>query len=187
MGTDVARGRSCPGIRRLLVYIMVAFSGSGPVPRRFWHLGAAAFLLTACATAPSAGSGDPSDAEAVDIGYGTVAKDQVVGSVSTLHGEDAQVGQFRTLADMLMRTPGVRVLDRPGVGLSVRIRTTNTSIVGGEEPLFVLDGMVIESTAGLAGLDPSTIRSITVLKDAGATAIYGSRGANGVILINTKR
>ena len=167
---------------------MIAFFGSGPVPRPPWLLAASAlFFLTACASAPSAGGGDPSDAEGVDIGYGKADPERVTGSVSTLKGEDVQMGQFRTLAEMLMRTPGVRVLDRPGGGISVRIRGTNTSILGGEEPLFVLDGMVIESADGLASIDPSTIGSITVLKDAGATAIYGSRGANGVILIKTKR
>ena len=167
---------------------MIAFFGSGPVPRPPWLPAAIVlFLLTACATAPSAGGGNPSDAEAVDIGYGKVDPEHVTGSVSTLKGEDAQMGQFRTLAEMLMRTPGVRVLDRPGGGISVRIRGTNTSVLGGEEPLFVLDGMVIESADGLASIDPNAIGSITVLKDAGATAIYGSRGANGVILIKTKR
>ena len=167
---------------------MNVFFGPGPVARPPWLLGAAAlFFLTACASAPSAGGGDPSDAEGVDIGYGKVNPEDVTGSVSTLKGEDAQMGQFRTLAEMLMRTPGVRVLDRPGGGISVRIRGTNTSVLGGEEPLFVLDGMVIESADGLASIDPNAIGSITVLKDAGATAIYGSRGANGVILIKTKR
>ncbi len=167
---------------------MIALFGSGPVARPPWLLAAAALcFLTACASAPSAGGGEPSDAEAVDIGYGKVDPDDVVGSVSTLKGEDARMGQFRTLAEMLMRTPGVRVLDRPGGGISVRIRGTNTSVLGGEEPLFVLDGMLIESADGLASIDPNAIGSITVLKDAGATAIYGSRGANGVILIKTKR
>jgi TonB-dependent SusC/RagA subfamily outer membrane receptor len=71
--------------------------------------------------------------------------------------------------------------------MSVRIRGSNTSILGGEEPLFVLDGMVYESADGLNSLDPNAIESISVLKDAGATAIYGSRGANGVIVIRTKR
>ena len=88
---------------------------------------------------------------------------------------------------MLSRVPGVRVIDRPGGGISVRIRGTN-SCLGGEEPLFVLDGMVIQSAgAGLSGINPNSIESITVLKNAGETAIYGSRGANGVILIKTKR
>ena len=70
--------------------------------------------------------------------------------------------------------------------MSVRIRGS-TSFTGGEEPLFVLDGMVLQSADGLRGLSPANVESITVLKDAGATAIYGSRGANGVILIKTKR
>ena len=167
---------------------MKAFFGSGPVPCSPWLLGATAlFLLTACATAPSAGGGEPSDAKNVDIGYGKVDQDHVVGSVSKPQGEDVQAGRFRTLAEMLARTPGVRVLEGPGGGMSVRIRGTNSSILGGEEPLFVLDGMIIQSADGLSSIDPNAIESITVLKDAGAAAIYGSRGANGVILIRTKR
>jgi TonB-dependent SusC/RagA subfamily outer membrane receptor len=59
--------------------------------------------------------------------------------------------------------------------------------MGGEEPLWVIDGMVVTTGGGIDGINPSTIESVTVLKDAGSTAIYGSRGANGVILIKTKK
>jgi TonB-dependent SusC/RagA subfamily outer membrane receptor len=79
------------------------------------------------------------------------------------------------------------VIRRPGGQISVRIRGPN-SLNAGQEPLFVVDGMVAPpGTTGLGDLDPSSVESITVLKDAGSTAIYGSRGANGVILIKTKR
>jgi len=71
-------------------------------------------------------------------------------------------------------------------GMTVRIRGA-TSFLGSEEPLFVIDGMVVQSADGaLDGINPNTIESITVLKNADETAIYGSRGANGVILIKTK-
>ena len=164
---------------------MKAFSGSGPVPYHPWLIGALALLfLTACATTRLAEEGKPSDAEAVDIGYGTVDKDHVTGSVSTVHTEDLQVVDSRTLADMLSRVPGVEVISLPGGGIGVRIRGAG-SFLGGAAPLYVVDGMVY--SWGLGGINPHDIESITVLKDAGATAIYGSRGANGVILIKTKR
>ena len=165
---------------------MRAFSGSGPVPYDPWLFGALALLfLTACATTPLAEEEQPSDAETVDIGYGTVDKDHVVGSVATFDTEDLPVLNSRTLVDMLTRLPGVQVTSQPGGGVSVRIRGAG-SFLGGGEALFVLDGMVLQSGSGLGGINPNNIESITVLKDAGATAIYGTRGANGVILIKTK-
>ncbi len=167
---------------------MKLFVGSGRVPHAPWLLGATALcFLAACATASSSGGGEPSDPEAIDIGYGEVEKDRMVGSVSTTRGDDAPTEQFRTLAEMLRRLPGVRVVEQPGGSLSVRIRGSNSSILGGEEPLFVVDGMMIQSADGMSSLDPNAIESISVLKDAGSTAIYGSRGANGVIVIRTKK
>ena len=143
---------------------MKAFSGSGPVPYQACLFGAIALLfLTACATTRLAEEEQPSD----------------------VHREDAQPVRFRTLAEMLSRVPGVRVIERPGGRISVRISGTS-SFIGGQDPLFILDGMVIQSADGLIGINPDTIESITVLKDASETAIYGSRGANGVILIKTK-
>jgi len=163
---------------------MKAFSWSRTVPCRPGLLGVLAlFSLTACATAGGAGEGNPSDVEGVNTGYGTVDRDHLVGSVSTVQGEDEQTERPRTLVEMLSRIPGVQVSTLQGDRISVRIRG-NSSFQGGQEPLYVLDGMVIQ---GLDGLNPSTIQSISVLKDADATAIYGSRGANGVILVKTKR
>jgi len=166
---------------------MNAVPGSGPVPYRLWLVGALALLpLTACATARPA-EGGSADPETVDIGYGEVDKDQLVGSVSTVRAEEEQAERFRTLAEMLSRVPGVRVTEGPGGRMSVRVRGTS-SFMSDQEPLFVIDGMAIQSGAeGLTGIDPNTIASITVLKDAGETAVYGVRGANGVILIKTKR
>lgn len=85
------------------------------------------------------------------------------------------------------RFPGVQVFQVPG-GIAVRIRGT-TSVTGSNEPLYVIDEMIIEPGPGgaLVGINPADIERIEVLKDAGSTAIYGSRGANGVILIRTKR
>ena len=163
---------------------MKAFSRSGPVSYHPSLLGALALLfLTACATTRVTEEEDPSDAETVDIGYGTVNKEHLVGSVTTVQGEDAHVAQPRTLAEMLSRVPGVQVSELSGGSISVRIRGAS-SFLGGKEPLYVFDGMVIHQ---ILGINPNDIESITVLKDAGATAIYWSRGANGVILIKTKR
>ena len=88
---------------------------------------------------------------------------------------------------MLSRIPGVWVTDQREDGIRVRIRGIS-SMVGGQEPLFVLDGMIVQFQGrDLDGVDTRSIESITVLKDAGETAFYGSRGANGVIVIWTKR
>jgi TonB-dependent SusC/RagA subfamily outer membrane receptor len=102
--------------------------------------------------------------------------------VVTVQGDVPEEGQGRTLAEMLYRVPGVQVSELSGGRLSVRVRGSN-SFLGGMEPLYVYNGMVIQA---LEGINPNTIESITVLKNADATAIYGSRGANGVILIKTK-
>ncbi|UCC24984.1 MAG: TonB-dependent receptor plug domain-containing protein [Gemmatimonadales bacterium] len=125
----------------------------------------------------------------VDIGYGEVGSDQVTGAVTAMHSDAMDGVQAPTLATMLSRLPGVTVVHSSKLygGLEVRIRGSSSSFQTSQEPLFVLDGMPIPSGDGqLFGIDPNTIETITVLKDAGATAIYGSRGANGVILIKTK-
>jgi len=165
-------------------------SASGLATPPIWFLGALVLLLLAgCATTRAAEEEDaPPEGETVDVGYGSVEKDRVVGSVSTIDAEDAQVVQPRTVADMLRgRVAGVQVTDLPGGGIRVRIRGTR-SFRGGNDPLYVIDGLVIQVADGaLYGINPHDIESISVLKDASATAIYGSRGSNGVILINTKR
>jgi TonB-dependent SusC/RagA subfamily outer membrane receptor len=143
----------------------------------------AVFFLASCVTTRGSDEGNPPDEEAVDIGYGTAEKEDLVGSVNVVQSEEDRTARTRTLAEMLMRVPGVQVQQLSGGTISVRIRGTN-SFQGGKEPLYVLDGVVIP---GVGGLSPFDIESITVLKDAGATAIYGSRGANGVILIKTKK
>ena len=146
--------------------------------------------LTSCATARVA-EGDPSPGvETVDIGYGSVDRDQITGSASAVHSEDMEDRQPQTLMEMLIRIPGVRVMEMGDLwrGVSVRVRGSNNSFQAGEEPLFILDGMPVSFTDGeLRSINPSFVESITVLKDAGATAIYGSRGANGVILIKSKK
>jgi TonB-dependent SusC/RagA subfamily outer membrane receptor len=91
------------------------------------------------------------------------------------------------IEEMLVNIPGVQVTALPGRGFSVRIRGAS-SFYGSTEPLFVLDGMPLNSGPnGLVGISPGDVRRIEVLKDAGSLAMYGVRGANGVILITTGR
>ena len=146
--------------------------------------------------------------EVVVVGYGTVRKSDLTGSVSTVKVEDRVARQSNTVDQLLQgRAAGVQVTQNgsaPGSGISVRIRGTN-SLRGNNEPLYVIDGVIISSAGedvspaggvgnsgqenqnGLNGINPRDIENIEVLKDASATAIYGSRGANGVVLITTKK
>ncbi|WP_345241799.1 TonB-dependent receptor [Nibrella saemangeumensis] len=146
--------------------------------------------------------------EVVVVGYGTVKKSDLTGAVSSIKADDIRSMPIVSLEQGLQgRAPGIQVTQAssaPGGGMSVRIRGGN-SINGGNEPLYVVDGFPIynnndESNPSggrlggfrttpnaLASLNPNDIESIEVLKDASATAIYGSRGANGVVLITTRR
>ena len=145
-------------------------------------------LLAGCASTRSAEDQETQEeGDEVDVAYGTIDKDHLVGSVSTVEGDEVE--HPKTLAEMLRgRVAGVQVTELPGGGIRVRIRG-NRSLIGGNEPLYVIDGQVIQPgpDGGLYGINPYDIESISVLKDAGATAAYGSRGSNGVVLIKTKR
>lgn len=127
--------------------------------------------------------------EIVAIGYGQQERRDVTGSVSSVSGEDLQQVS-NTSIDLGLQglSPGVYVQrgrTRPGdQAAQVRIRG-NRSISAGNEPLYVVDGVPI--TGGLQDINPQNVESIEVLKDASATAIYGARGANGVVLITTQR
>jgi TonB-linked SusC/RagA family outer membrane protein len=142
--------------------------------------------------------------ELVVVGYGAQKRKDITGAIASV--PKANLNQVTSSADNLLRgaIPGVVVTQssgRPGATSSVRIRGGN-SITAGNEPLYVVDGVLIyndnsNGTAGVAlsgagvnvlsTINPGDIESIEVLKDASATAIYGSRGANGVILITTKK
>jgi len=142
--------------------------------------------------------------ELVVVGYGTQKRKDITGSVASV--PKANLSQVTSSADNLLRgaVAGVVVTQssgRPGASSSVRIRGGN-SITAGNEPLYVVDGILIyndnsNSSAGVAfsgasvnvlsTINPADIESIEVLKDASATAIYGSRGANGVVIITTKK
>jgi TonB-linked SusC/RagA family outer membrane protein len=142
--------------------------------------------------------------ELVVVGYGSQKRKDITGSVASV--PKANLSQVTSSADNLLRgaISGVVVTQssgRPGASSSVRIRGGN-SITAGNEPLYVVDGILIyndnsNSSAGvsfagasvnvLSTINPADIESIEVLKDASATAIYGSRGANGVVIITTKK
>jgi TonB-linked SusC/RagA family outer membrane protein len=135
----------------------------------------------------------------VAIGYATVQKRDLTGAVASASGEDVVLKAAPTgaVSNALQgRAPGVQVVVNsgiPGAGASVRVRGT-ASITANSEPLYVVDGMPAMQGTGsdnptynpLNEIDPKEVESIQILKDASATAVYGSRGANGVILINTK-
>lgn len=131
----------------------------------------------------------------VVIGYGTVKKKDATGAVTTLKASEFNKGTVVTAENLLNgRVAGLTVntSGAPGSGSEIRIRG-GSSLFASNDPLIVIDGLPIEnssntgSTSILAGLNPSDIESFTVLKDASATAIYGSRASNGVIIITTKK
>ncbi len=132
----------------------------------------------------------------VVVGYGQVKKSDLTGAVSSISSKDIKALPIASIESAMQgRLPGVQVQTssgQPGSGISIRIRGAS-SIAGGNEPLFVIDGvpqfnsaLSSSSTNGLAAINPSDVESIEVLKDASATAIYGSRAANGVVMVTTK-
>ena len=128
--------------------------------------------------------------EVVAVGYGTMKKSDVTGSVSSVTPEKLVDRPVKNVGQALQnKVAGVQVIRQaagdPGGRPQIRIRGTN-SINTSSDPLFVVDGIVGVINA-LQNLDPSDIASMDILKDASATAIYGTRGANGVIIITTKR
>jgi TonB-linked SusC/RagA family outer membrane protein len=145
--------------------------------------------------------------EVVVIGYGTVRKSDVTGSVVSLKAKDLTPGANVSVEQTLMgRASGVQIYQKsgePGSAMSVKIRGAS-SITAGNDPLYVIDGMPVNNLAPVSAsgsgfvnvpnprnplnsLNPADIESIEILKDASATAIYGSRGSNGVVMITTKK
>ena len=126
--------------------------------------------------------------EAVVIGYGEVKKADLTGSVTNVKMTDVTESATLSVGQALQgRIAGVDVMSttgEPGAGTSVRIRGTR-SINASNEPLIIVDG-VMDMVSNLAELNPDDIESISLLKDASSTAIYGSRGSNGVIMVTTK-
>lgn len=130
-------------------------------------------------------SGDHELEEVVVVGYGTMKKSDLTGSVTSVKGDDLQRTPAASLANALQgKAAGVTVNSlsgRPGAGAEVRIRGVGT--INGAAPIYVVDGVI---TDDINFLSPNDIENTEILKDASATAIYGSRGANGVIIVTTK-
>ncbi|KQM29932.1 SusC/RagA family TonB-linked outer membrane protein [Chryseobacterium sp. Leaf201] len=126
--------------------------------------------------------------EVVVIGYGTQRKESVTGSVATVKGDMLREVPSANITQALQgRAAGVDITQtstKPGAAMQIRIRGTR-SLTGSNDPLVVLDG--IPFAGSLSDISSSDIKSLDILKDASATAIYGSRGANGVILVTTNR
>ncbi|WP_420460748.1 SusC/RagA family TonB-linked outer membrane protein [Neolewinella sp.] len=138
--------------------------------------------------------------EVVVVGYSPVRRKDIVGAVSSVSGEDVNREAGATVQSGLRQAAGVVVQQSngaPGAGYNIRVRGV-TSVNASNEPLFVVDGVPViagdfsqqgvggQGTNALADINPADIESIEVLKDASTTAIYGSRAANGVVLITTK-
>ena len=125
--------------------------------------------------------------EVVVIGYGTVKRRDLTGSVASVTGEKLAANPVANVAQALQgQLPGVSVTSqdgRPGAGMSIRIRGGG-SITQSNDPLFIVDGVQV---SGIDDIPADNIESIDVLKDAASTAIYGARGANGVVIITTKK
>lgn len=147
--------------------------------------------------------------EVVVVGYGTMKKSDLTGSVAAVKSKDFNKGLVTSASQLIQgRVSGVNITNNggePGGGVTIRVRGSN-SIRSGQDPLYVIDGVPLDisddqqpSGASVAGvgssatknplnfLNPDDIESIDVLKDASATAIYGARGANGVIMVTTKK
>jgi iron complex outermembrane receptor protein len=151
--------------------------------------------------------------EVVVTGYGSQRRAEITGSVASINADEANVGVVTNANEMIQgRIAGVQVVQtggEPGAGIQIRVRG-GTSISASNQPLYVIDGVVVQnlpteaSALGIGGgvydsenaalprsplnlINPADIESITVLKDAAAAAIYGTRGANGVVLIETKQ
>lgn len=134
--------------------------------------------------------------DVVVIGYGTVKKNDATGSVTAIKPDQLSKGITTNAQDMLSgKVAGVSVISNdgaPGSGAQIRIRG-GSSLNASNDPLLVIDGLAIDNQGikgmsnGLSMVNPEDIETFTVLKDASATAIYGSRASNGVIIITTKK
>ncbi|MBN1819875.1 MAG: TonB-dependent receptor [Prolixibacteraceae bacterium] len=134
--------------------------------------------------------------EVVVIGYGTVKKEDATGSVSAINSDDFNVGLITSPQELVSgKIAGVQITNAggaPGAGATIRIRG-GSSLSASNDPLIVIDGVPVDNDGisgmrnPLSAIHPSDIETFTVLKDASATAIYGSRASNGVIIITTKK
>lgn len=134
--------------------------------------------------------------QVVVVGYGTAKKRDLTGAIATVSSKDFNKGNFASPDQLIQgKVSGVQIINTnglPGAATTIKIRG-NSAITGTGQPLFVLDGVPLDGNAVGTGFNPlnflnaADITSIDVLKDASATAIYGSRAAYGVVIINTRR
>lgn len=134
--------------------------------------------------------------EVVVIGYGTAKKQDLTGAATVISSADFQKGNIATPEQLILgKVAGVNITSNggaPGAGSTIRIRG-GSSLAGSNDPLFVIDGVILNGN-GIAGqanplslINPNDIETFTILKDASAAAIYGSRASNGVVIITTKK
>jgi TonB-dependent SusC/RagA subfamily outer membrane receptor len=155
----------------------------------------APLLLGCVAATPSSSPPTPRvDADSIAIGYGSTTRERSTVAVGSVTAEELELMRVSRIEELLQgRIAGAEVVRTASGEYSIRIRGTASLMARGAstEPLFVLDGMPMAQGRPLGsilvGISPSDVARIDVLKDAGATASYGSRGANGVVLITTKR
>ncbi|MEM8510527.1 MAG: SusC/RagA family TonB-linked outer membrane protein, partial [Bacteroidota bacterium] len=124
--------------------------------------------------------------EVVVIGYSQIPREKVLGALSSVKSEEiVQVTPTNAFEGAQGRLAGVQIATNggPGAGFDIRVRGTSTFSAGGTGPLYVVDGQQLDN---IDNIDPNDIASLEVLKDGATTAIYGTRGANGVVLITTK-
>src|SRR5690606_26465807 len=136
--------------------------------------------------------------EVVVIGYGAVRRSDATGSVTSVTSEQFNKGPVISTDQLIQgKVAGVQIINgggAPGEGSQIRIRS-GSSLSAGNDPLYVIDGVPVENGGGgikggvnpLATINQNDIESINILKDASATAIYGSRASNGVVIITTKK
>jgi TonB-linked SusC/RagA family outer membrane protein len=126
--------------------------------------------------------------EVIVVGYGTQSKRSVTGSIQSVNSEELANIPVTTMAQKLQgKLAGVQInqtTGKPGQGMQIRIRG-QASLTAGNDPLYVVDGFPL--TGDISGINPNEIESISVLKDASSAALYGSRAANGVIMVTTKK
>jgi TonB-dependent SusC/RagA subfamily outer membrane receptor len=144
--------------------------------------------LTGCAPTTAVRPLAPVPDDEVSVGYGTRSRRDVTGAISSITPTDGDAHNPR-IEEMLSRVPGVQVQRLSNGQYLLRVRGSR-SFTGNDEPLLVIDDMPVPGGsvgAALAGVSPADVARIDVLKDAASTSVYGMRGANGVIIITTRR
>ena len=147
-----------------------------------------AICAATLACGPAAPPANDPGTEEVPVAFGTQQRDEITGSVSSVPMDEATGRRYSSVEEMLAgKVAGVQVT-RTASGISVRIRGSG-SLRANNEPLYIVDGVAVLPGRGGVGVSvsPHDVERIEVLKDASAAALYGSRGANGVVVITTKR